>query len=78
MYGSLIIPTTSTRTAASMFATRPLSASGSPTEAPAALADLNGDGTADVRDATAFGDIWRGAGDATKAWQGHELPPKPE
>lgn len=42
------------------------------------LVDLNGDGVVDVRDATAFGDIWRGAGDATKAWEGHELPPKPK
>ena len=42
------------------------------------LLDLNGDGQVDVRDATEFGDNWHGTDGVPVAWEGHQLPPKPE
>jgi len=42
------------------------------------LVDLNSYGAVDVRDAAAFGQIWRGEGDNSQAWQGSTLPDKAE
>ena len=46
-------------------------------DARAALIDLNGDGTVDVRDATAFGNHWNGKPPATRKWSNTALPAKP-